>query len=106
MHKASAITSDDVKKIAKLANLTVLPEEVEKFADQFTKTVEVVNELNEIDTTGIPETYQVNNLTNIYRNDVVDESRVLSQQLALSQAKKTHNGFFVVPRIIDSSEEL
>jgi len=102
MHKAHPITSDDVRKIAKLANLSVLPGEVDKLAGQFSETVDVVNELNEIDTTSVPETYQVTNLVNVFRDDVVDPARVLSQQQALSQAKNTHNGFFVVPAIFES----
>jgi len=106
MHKAQSVTIDDVIKIAKLASLNILPEEEKKFAEQFSQAVEVVNELNEIDTKGIPETYQVTNLVNITRDDVVDHSRVLSQELALSQAKKTHSGFFVVSRVIDSTEEI
>jgi len=105
MHKAQSVTIDDVKKIAKLASLNILPEEEKKFAEQFSQIVEVVNELNEINTNGIPETYQVTNLVNITRDDVVDHSRVLSQELALSQAKKTHAGFFVVSRVIDSTDE-
>ena len=106
MHKAQNITADDVRKIAKLANLKVSPDEVDKFAGQFSQTVEVVNELNEIDTAGIPETYQVTNLVNITRDDVVDHSRILSQESALSQAKKTHTSFFVVSRVIDSTDEI
>ena len=106
MHKASAITSDDVIKIAKLANLRVPDTQVQKFADQFTQTVDVVNQLNEIDTQGIPETYQVNNLVNMSREDIADTSRTFTQEQALSQAKQTHGGFFVVPRVIDSTEEL
>lgn len=104
MHKAVQITTDDVKKIAKLADLPLRDNEMEKFAGQFSKTVEVVNELNELDTKGLPETYQVNNLKNIMRQDKVDTSRTLSQDDALSQASKTHKGYFVVPRVIDTDE--
>ena len=103
MHKAQSITTDEVIKIAKLANLKLEPHEVDLFAKQFSETVKVINELNELDTSSIPGTYQVNNLTNITRDDVVELERVLPQQTALREAKKTHNGFFVVPRVIDSA---
>ena len=105
MHKVT-VSSEEVKKIAKLANLKLQPEEVDLFATQFTETIDVVNQLNEIDTSTVSGTYQVNNLSNVTREDVVDSSRVLPQEVALREAKLTHNGFFVVPRVIDSSESL
>ncbi len=104
MHKI-IVTPEEVKKIAKLANLKLQNDEVNLFADQFTQTVDVINELNEIDTTQIVGTYQVNGLSNVTREDEVDLSRVLPQEIALREAKKTHNGFFVVDRLIDSDAE-
>lgn len=97
------ITTDEVKKIAKLANLTLADNETEKFATQFTDTIAVVNELDEVDTSSVNPTYQVNNLQNITREDVVDTDTVLPQDIAIREAKNTHNGFIVVDRIIDNS---
>ncbi len=106
MHKAQLVTGDDVVKIAKLANLKVQESQVQLFADQFNQTVDVINQLNEVDTQGVAQTYQVNNLINVSREDTVDTSRMLTQEQALSQAKQTNNGFFVVKRVIDTAEEL
>ena len=103
MHKVS-VSTDEVKKIAKLANLPLQDNEVELFAKQFSDTISVVNELNEIDTTGIASTYQVTGLSNVTREDVVDTKRILTQQQALSQSANTHDGFFVVKRVIDTGE--
>ena len=104
MHTVT-VTPDEVKKIGKLANLKLQDNEVDLFADQFTKTIEVINELNEIDTNNVDATYQVNGLSNVTRADEVDMTRVLPQETALREAKKTHNGFFVVERLIDSDAE-
>jgi aspartyl-tRNA(Asn)/glutamyl-tRNA(Gln) amidotransferase subunit C len=104
MHTVT-VTPDEVKKIGKLANLKLQENEVDLFAGQFTKTVEVINELNKIDTSNVDATYQVNGLSNVTRADEVDMSRVLPQETALREAKKTHNGFFVVERLIDSDAE-
>ncbi|HOX95996.1 MAG TPA: Asp-tRNA(Asn)/Glu-tRNA(Gln) amidotransferase subunit GatC [Candidatus Woesebacteria bacterium] len=104
MHTVT-VSPDEVRKIGKLANLNLQENEVDLFAGQFTKTIEVVNELNEIDTSSIPATYQVNGLTNVTRADEVDMSRVLPQEVALREAKHTQNGFFVVKRVIDSDAE-
>ncbi len=97
------ITTDEVKKIAKLANLTLRDNETEKFATQFTDTITVVKQLEEVDTAGVNPTYQVNNLQNITREDVVDTTRILPQEIAIREAKNTYNGFIVVDRIIDNS---
>jgi len=99
------VTPDEVKKIGKLANLKLQSDEVTLFAEQFTKTIEVVNHLNEIDTEKVDVTYQVNGLSNVTRADEIDMGRVLPQETALREAKKTHNGFFVVERLIDSDAE-
>ena len=96
------ITIDEVEKIAKLANLSLQPGEAEVFADQFSTTIDVVNQLSEIDTTSVSPTYQVNNLLNITREDEVDQSRVLPPEIATREAKKVHQGYIVVPRIIDN----
>ena len=104
MHTVT-VTPDEVKKIGKLANLKLQDNEVNLFAEQFTKTIEVVNHLNEIDTTNVSATYQVNGLSDVTRADEVDMSRVLPQTSALREAKKTHHGFFVVERLIDSDAE-
>ena len=102
MHQPISVSTDEVKKIAKLANLPLQNNEEELFAKQFSDTIAVVNDLNEIDTTGVSATYQVNGLANITREDVVNEKNVLSQVDALSQAGRTHQGFFVVSRVIDT----
>lgn len=104
MHTVT-VTPDEVKKIAKLANLKLHDNEVNLFADQFTQTIEVVNHLNEIDTDKVNATHQVNGLSNVTRADEVDPTRVLPQETALREAKKTHNGFFVVDRLVDSDAE-
>lgn len=98
------ITTDEVAKIAKLANLTLSSDEVDLFADQFTAMIDVINQLNELDTSKFPPTSSVSHLTNITRADEVDESRVLTQQQALSGAKRKHNGFFVVDQILTKND--
>ena len=102
MHQPIKVTIDEVKKIAKLANLPLQNNEEQLFAKQFSETIAVVNELNEIDTSGVSATYLVNGLSNITRKDVVDPQYTLSQDEATSQADQKHEGFFVVKRVIDT----
>jgi len=91
----------DVKKIAQLANLTLIDNEEKLFAKQFEDTFLVVDQLKEIDTKDIVLTSQVTKLENVTRPDQVDSERILSQAEALANAKNTYKGFFVVKQVID-----
>ncbi len=89
----------DVSHIAKLANLSLSTKEKAKLEEQLEETIEYVEELNNVRTEKTEPTSQVTGLENITRKDVVKPS--LSQQEALSNAKSTHNGFFMVDAIFN-----
>ncbi len=95
----SKLTLDQVKHIAKLANLTLTEEEIEKFADQLSETLEYVEQLETVDTKGVEATSQVTGLVNITRKDEVVPS--LTQEQALHNTKSRDNGFFKVPAILE-----
>ncbi len=99
------ITTQDVAKVGILANLPLTEEEKKLFADQFSTTIDVIDQLNEIDTKGITPTSQVNHLENVTRPDEVDQDRILTQEQALSGAKNIHQGFFVVKQILEKDSE-
>lgn len=99
---ANSFTPSDVKKIASLATIPVKPQEEEKLAKGFTETMNVVDELSSVDVKNVEPTHQVTGLENEFREDVVDEKRMFTQEEALANAKATHNGFFVVPQVIDT----
>lgn len=94
----------DIKKIAKLAELPLSEDKLETLEKQLETTVEHVERLENINTSHITGTNTVTDLTNVVRDDVVEPS--LTQEEALRNAKKTHNGFFVVPVIIEEAVEV
>ena len=89
------------KQIADLAKLTISDEQADKLAAGFAESMDVVEQLTQIDTQGVTPTYQVNNLNNVWREDVIDEAHMLTQEQALANAAHVHAGYFVVPRVID-----
>ena len=91
----------DVEHLAGLAKLVLTEQEEKKLAGQLSETIKVVEQLGEVDTKGVEATAQVTGMTNVWREDEIDKTRVLSQEEALSQAKRVANGFFVVKRIIE-----
>ena len=90
----------DVKHIAKLANLPISEQEEKKLETQLNETLTYIDILKEIDTAKVKPTDHVTGLENITRDDIPQES--LSQKQALSNAKKTHEGFFEVDAILDN----
>ena len=93
----------NVKHIAKLANLPLTEKEAEKLKKELETTLEHVERLNEIDTSKVKGTNEVTEAVNVVREDEVKPS--LSQKEALQNAKRVHNGFFVVPVIIEEAIE-
>lgn len=96
------ISVGEVKKVAGLASLPITDAQAEKFGPQLTSVLGYVAKVQSLDTEGIEETSQVTGMENVFREDVVDSSRTFTQTEALQNAKKTHNGYFVVPAVFDN----
>ncbi len=97
----TSLSINTVKHIAQLASLPLTRGEEELFSKQLTSILDLVSKLQKIDTTNVTPTSQVTGLVNILREDVVESDRTFSQEQALANAKKTYNGFFVVPAIFE-----
>jgi aspartyl-tRNA(Asn)/glutamyl-tRNA(Gln) amidotransferase subunit C len=91
----------NVPHIAKLANLPLSDEEITKFDKQLEETLAYVENLKEINTDKVIATSQVTGLENVTREDIAHPS--LTQKQALSNAKKVHNGSFIVDAILDNA---
>ncbi len=87
----------NIPHIAKLASLPITQEEEKKLEEQLVETLTYVAMLQEIDTEKVQPTSHVTGLENVTREDANQSS--LSQAQALANAKKTHEGFFVVDAI-------
>jgi aspartyl-tRNA(Asn)/glutamyl-tRNA(Gln) amidotransferase subunit C len=98
----STISVQQVKRVAQLANIPLEDTQAEKFVGAFEETLEVIENLKEVSTAELEPTHQVTGLENVMREDVVDEKHMFSQQQAITNAKKTYQGYFVVPRILDN----
>lgn len=98
--KGKKFSSQDVSRIAVLAQIPINEDQAKDLADGFTKTMKVVDELTQVDVTGVEPTSQVTGLENVFREDEIDTTRMFTQEQALSNAKITHNGFFVADQIL------
>src|SRR3989338_6016712 len=95
------LTINEVEHVADLAKLKLTTEDLEKFRTQLSSILDLVRKLQEVETEGILPTNQVTNLENVFREDEVDENRILTQEEVLSNAKRIHKGYFVVKAIFE-----
>lgn len=93
------LTKDQVKHVAKLANLPLSSEEEEKYSEQLSKILEYVEQLNKVDTSDVEPTFNVSEQANIEAEDKLDEC--LSQEDALSNIPHKNNGFFVTKGVFE-----
>jgi aspartyl-tRNA(Asn)/glutamyl-tRNA(Gln) amidotransferase subunit C len=94
----SKLSTDDVKHIVKLAKLDLSQKEITKFQAQLSDVLDYFKILDQVDVDGVEETNQVTGLKNVYRADEIKPS--LTQEQALKNSKKTHNGYFLVPAVL------
>ena len=92
-------TSIDVEHVAKLANLTLTPTEKNQFQKQLEEILNYISKLNNLDTKDTKPIGQVTGLVNVGRDDLPGPS--LTQEQALQNTKKVHNGLFEVDAILD-----
>jgi len=101
-----AFSRDEVARIAALANLELEPAEIDLFARQLGDILAYVNELQQIDTTGVTPTTSVASgdpADIVDAGDRADEVRPsLNRAAALANAPDpaTGAGLFRVPRVI------
>jgi aspartyl-tRNA(Asn)/glutamyl-tRNA(Gln) amidotransferase subunit C len=97
------LTVEEVRKVAKLANLELTDEEVNLFREQLAQILSYVDKLQEVDTSGVEMTSQVTGLVNVDRSDEVGNERTLSQEASLSGTKKKHKGYFMTKGVLGGS---
>ncbi len=93
------LSSDQIKHIAQLANLEISDGQIPLYTTQLSNVIDYISKIQALDTQNTPETTQVTGLKNVLREDVVDKTRMFTQEEALSNAKKTYKGYFLIKSI-------
>ena len=91
------ISKEDVKHVAKLAELDFSDGEVEKITPQLDKILGHVANISKVDTAAISPTSHTLEIKNVFREDTVRQS--LSKEDALLNAPEEVDGGFKVPKI-------
>lgn len=94
-----ALTTDDVRHIARLARVELAEADVERFRGQLSSILEHFETLSAIDTTDVPPTAQTLELTNVDRADEPRPS-VAPDEL-LRNAPRREGDYFRVRAVLD-----
>lgn len=98
--KKEVLTKEEVLKVAKLANLTLSAEEIEKFRGQMQEIIDYnVELLKDVKTEGVEPSLQAEADFKAARKDETEPS--ISSEEAVSNAKETHNDLFKVKSVFD-----
>lgn len=92
------VSPERVRNTAELARLALRDDELAPLAAQLQRVLAHVASLDAYDTEGVPPTAHVLDLAMALRDDV--PARGVDRATALSQAARTEQGAFVVPRFV------
>lgn len=95
------ISPDDVKKLADLARLNLTDEEVERYTTDLGAVIGYVEQLQEVDVTGVEPTSQVTGLQNVLREDVVVDGMALTPEQQAQFVPHFRDKQVVVPLILN-----
>lgn len=93
------ISQKDVVHVARLARLTVAPEELEALTEQMDAILGYVDKLNELDTAGVEPMAHAVPMSNAFREDELKPA--IGIERALQNAPVATDGCFTVPKIIE-----
>lgn len=95
-----SVDKSTVVRIAQLARIRVPEEELEGLAAELSNILGWVEQLNEVDTEGVPPmTSVIEGMSARTRKDEVTDGNC--RDAVLSNAPETRDGFFVVPKVIE-----
>ena len=97
------ITVEQVRDVAQLARLELLPERLGRLTGQLESILAYVEKLGAVDTAGVEPMAHALPLHNVLRADVVEPSLPLEQ--VLRNAPDTDGPFFKVPKVIGGDED-
>lgn len=93
-----AVTREEVKRIAKLAKLSLTEVEEINLQKELSSILDYMDKLNEIDTNDVEPLSHPIPVENVFREDKVEKS--ISREDALKNAPDVTEEFFKVPKVI------
>jgi aspartyl-tRNA(Asn)/glutamyl-tRNA(Gln) amidotransferase subunit C len=94
-----ALDRDDVERIAHLARLAIAEQDIPEYAQNLSKILDFVAQMNAVDTDGVTPMAHPLDLAQRLRPDVVAEPD--QRELYQSLAPQVQDGYYLVPKVIE-----
>lgn len=93
------ISADEIAHLASLSGLELAESEMAEFEPEISQIIDSFDRLKALDTSGVEPTFQVNDLVNVWRDDVIEVSSVSREQL-LALAPEQQDNSVKVPKVL------
>ena len=93
------ISTNDVQHLAQLSSLQLNETEAEALRVDLENILGYIDQLSELNTDGVEPTYQVTDLQNVWRDDIVDDYGLGRDEL-LSLAPDSDKNQIKVPKVL------
>lgn len=93
------VSINDVQHLARLSSLQLDDNEAESLRGDIERILGYIEQLSELNTEGVEPTYQVTDLSNVWRDDVVDDYGLGREEL-LSLSPDQDSGHIKVPKVL------
>lgn len=95
----TVVTVKDVRHLARLSSLNLTDEEIPALRADLERILTYIEQLSELDTTGVEPTYQVTGLENVWRSDEAKEHPAGRDGL-VGLAAQTHDNQIKIPKVL------
>ncbi len=94
----ATISDDDVRNLATLSAISLSDDEVATLRIDLENIIGYIDQLAELDTTGVEPTYQVHAYGNVWREDEAEQS--VGAEKLVGFAKQSTNSSINVPKVL------
>ncbi|MEM9733997.1 MAG: Asp-tRNA(Asn)/Glu-tRNA(Gln) amidotransferase subunit GatC [Pseudomonadota bacterium] len=94
-----SVDTDTVKRVAKLSRIAITDERAETMKAELNTILGFVEQLNEVDVSGVEPMTSVVDMTMRKREDVVNDGDIPDAVTANAPASEDH--FFMVPKVVE-----
>ena len=94
-----SVDTNTVRRIAHLARIAVADDEVEHLRGELNAMLAFVEQLNEVDVSGVEPMVSVTPMRMAMREDVVTDGEIADD--IVKNAPATEGHFFVVPKVVE-----
>ncbi len=99
----SSLSSDSISQLGRLARLQLDPEEAARYAEQLTSVVAFIEQLDQVDTTGVVHSMGASGLQTVLAADVLrsaTDQLAVSRESLLNGAPASQDGFIAVQAVM------